>query len=82
MKRTTLMVDETTLHEARRLSGERTYSATVDLALREFIRRARAGRILELSGTGLWEGDLSQMRGDLAVREPRRTDKRKPRGPR
>jgi Arc/MetJ family transcription regulator len=74
MKRTNLVLNEEVLKEALRLSGERTYSATVDLALREFVRRARAERILELAGSGLWRGDLGEMRGDRAVGE------RKPRG--
>ena len=74
MKRTNLVLDEETLEEALRLSGERTYSAAVDLALRDFVRRARAKRILELAGSGLWHGDLGEMRGDWAVgeRKPRR----------
>ena len=29
----------------------------------------RAGRILELAGAGLWEGDLSEMRDDRPVRK-------------
>ena len=58
------MVDEELLAAAVRASGERTYSATVNRALEELVRRARAGRILELAGSGLWEGDLSEMRGD------------------
>ena len=41
MKRTNLVLNEETLEEALRLSGERTYSAAVDLALREFVRNAR-----------------------------------------
>ena len=62
------MLDETLLQEAQNLSGERTYSATVNLALTELVRRIRAGKILLLAGSGAWEGDLSAMRGD-AVRE-------------
>jgi len=27
------------------------------------------GRILELAGSGLWEGDLSEMRGDVPSRQ-------------
>ena len=65
MKRTTLMLDESDLEEALRLSGERTYSAVVNRALPEFVRRVRAGRILELAGSGLWEGDLAEMRDIL-----------------
>ena len=64
MKRTNLVLDEKLLEEATRLSSQRTYSRTVDLALSEFVRRARAGQILELAGSGLWEGDLSAMRRD------------------
>ena len=73
MKRTNLVLDEATLEEALRLSGERTYSVAVNLALREFVRRARAERILDLAGSGLWQGDLGEMRGDWAVgeRKPR-----------
>ena len=64
MKRTNLVLDEQLLEDALRISGERTYSKAVDRALAEFVRRARAGRILELAGSGLWEGDLASMRSD------------------
>lgn len=74
MKRTNLVIREELLQEAVRLSGERTYSRTVE----DFVRRAKARRILELAGTGLWEGDLAVMREDRA---PARTPKRRPRGP-
>ncbi|MBK7949056.1 MAG: type II toxin-antitoxin system VapB family antitoxin [Deltaproteobacteria bacterium] len=72
MKRTNLVLDETLLAEATRLSGEKTYSAAVMLALTDFVRRAKARRILELRGSGLWEGELSVMRRD---REPRKGTK-------
>ncbi len=68
MKRTNLVLDEKLLEEATRLSAQRTYSATVDLALSELVRRARAGKILELAGSGLWEGDLAEMRRDAPKR--------------
>jgi Arc/MetJ family transcription regulator len=64
MKRTNLVLDEATLEEAIRLSGEKAYSAAVMRALEDFVRRARARQILELRGSGLWEGDLPRMRGD------------------
>ena len=63
MKRTNLVLDERLLEEAARLGGERTYSRTVERALEDFVRRIRAGRILDL-GSGLWEGDLAEMRED------------------
>ena len=64
MKRTNLVLDEEVLEEATRLSGEKTYSATVMRALDDFVRRAKARQILELRGSGLWEGDLGEMRRD------------------
>ena len=58
------MVSEDVLREAMRLSGEKTYSAVVARALEDLVRRMKARRILDLRGSGLWEGDLREMRGD------------------
>ena len=44
MKRTNLVLDAVLLDEAQRLSGERTYSRTVEPALDELVRRARRAR--------------------------------------
>lgn len=62
------MLDEQILDEAQKLAGERTYSATVNRALEDFVRRIKANRILELRGSGLWRGDLSEMRRDSEAR--------------
>ncbi len=80
MKRTNLVLDEKLLEEAVRLSGERTYSRAVERALSEFVLKVKAHRILDLAGSGLWDGSLAEMRRDWAVGE--RTPKRKRRGPR
>ncbi len=72
MKRTNLVLDEALLEEATRLSGEKTYSAAVQKALHEYVRRVKARQILELRGSGLWEGDLSEMRRDRTRRRARR----------
>ena len=71
MKRTNLVLDENLLEETLRLSAERTYSRAVEMAMRDFIRRVKAKRILELAGSGLWEGDLAEMRQDRP-RRPKR----------
>jgi Arc/MetJ family transcription regulator len=76
MKRTNLVLDEQLLEEATRISGERTYSRTVERALRDFVQRAKARRILDLAGSGLWHGDLSVVREDRGIYRTRR------RGPR
>ena len=62
MKRTNLVLDEDLLREAVRVSGERTYSRAVERALGEFVRRAKARQILDLAGSGLWEGNLGVVR--------------------
>ncbi len=82
MKRTNVVLDETLLEEAVRVSGERTYSRTIERALHEMVRRAKARAIDQLAGSGLWQGQLAEMRGDTAslVREARgvyRTRKRR-----
>jgi Arc/MetJ family transcription regulator len=77
MVRKNLVLDDDLLEEAIRLSGERTYSGVVMRALDDYVRRIRARQILSLRGSGLWEGDLREMRGD----RPRRRSGRG-RGPR
>ena len=72
MKRTNLVLDAELLEEATRLSGERTYSRAVERALRDFVQRARARRILDLAGSGLWHGDLAAMREDAGTYRTRR----------
>lgn len=67
MKRTNLVLDERLLEEATRLSGERTYSRTVERALEEFVKRTKARQILDFAGSGLWEGNLSMVREDRGV---------------
>ena len=72
MKRTNLVLDGDLLEEAVRLSGERTYSRTVGRALTDFVKQIKARRILELAGSGAWQGSLAQMRDDRPRRHGRR----------
>ena len=67
MKRTNLVLDGDLLEETLRVSGERTYSRAVERAMEDFVRRAKARRILELAGSGLWEGNLAEMREDRSA---------------
>lgn len=50
MARLMVEIDEQLLEEARRLSGARTKRATIELALKELVRRERARRIIEHAG--------------------------------
>jgi len=81
MKRTNLVLDPSLLSEAQRLAGERTFSKTVDRALRDFVNRAKARRILDLAGSGAWQGDLAVMREDAPPygAAPRKGKRRGPR---
>ncbi|CAN5772914.1 hypothetical protein BH18ACI5_BH18ACI5_25330 [soil metagenome] len=76
MKRTNLVLNCELLEEATRLSGERTYSRTVERALEEFVRRVKARKILALAGSGLWQGDLAVMREDRGVYRTKRRGSR------
>jgi Arc/MetJ family transcription regulator len=71
MKRTNLVLREDLLEEVTRLSGEKTYSRAVERALEDFVHRAKARRILELRGSGLWRGDLAAMRRDTRGKRQR-----------
>jgi Arc/MetJ family transcription regulator len=71
MKRKNLVLDEELLEEAVRVAGVKTYSRAVDTALRDFVRRAKARRILDLAGSGLWDGNLAAMRQDRPRRRKR-----------
>ncbi len=58
-----MILDEALLEEALRRSGEKTYSATINRALQELVRRLTVEEGLKLmSGSGWWEGDLAEMR--------------------
>ena len=56
--------------------GLRTYSEAVNLALRERIRSRNAASILDFTGSGIWEGDLSEMREDQTSQRPKKQRKR------
>jgi hypothetical protein len=77
MKRTNLVLQADLLEEATRLSGERTYSAAVNRALEDFVKRAKARQILQLAGSGLWVGNLETIRNDRAAKRRRSSASRR-----
>lgn len=72
MKRTNLVLDEQVLEEATRELGLKTYSATVNYALKEMLRIRKVEGLAEFFGKNLWRGNLSKMREDRTVRLARR----------
>ena len=67
MKRTNLVLDEEALDKARAITGSKTYSEVVNLALHELIRRRTFAKIDQYASSGVWEGDLSEMRDDHGI---------------
>lgn len=79
MKRTNLVLDAALLEDVLRLSGERTYSNSVARALEDFVKKVRARRILDLAGSGVWEGDLAELRADKGRGVAKKRTRRGPR---
>lgn len=72
MKRTNLVLDEHLLVEATRVLAARTYSAAVNTALEEVIRVRKIQSIPRFFQSGIWQGDLAEMREDPSPRRRRR----------
>jgi len=68
MKRTNLVLDEEALEEAVRVLGVKTYSAAVNLALKEVVDVRKIRSLPQFFGQGLWQGNLSEMREDRRKR--------------
>lgn len=64
MKRTNLVLDAELLDRATHVLGVKTYSAAVNMALKEIIRMRQIQSIPRFFGQGLWQGDLGEMRQD------------------
>ena len=62
MKRTNLVLDEHALDQAKAITGSKTYSDAVNLALRELIRSRTFARIDVYASRDIWAGELSEMR--------------------
>lgn len=62
MTRTNIVLDESLIGKAKRLTGLKTMREVVDCALRELVRHRRQKDILRLRGRVNWEGDLADMR--------------------
>jgi Arc/MetJ family transcription regulator len=62
MKRTNIVIDESLVKKALKLTGLKTRRALVDYALRELIRREYQKKILDLKGKVSWQGEIKAMR--------------------
>jgi Arc/MetJ family transcription regulator len=60
--RTNIELDDKLVNEAMRISGITTKKALVNKALQQFIDSNDLKELLEYQGSGIWEGNLEEMR--------------------
>lgn len=60
--RTSIEIDTQLMEQALQLSQLSTKKEVVNIALKEFVKRLRRLKILELEGKVEWEGNLDEMR--------------------
>jgi Arc/MetJ family transcription regulator len=66
MKRTNLVLNEQALETAKAMTGTKTYSEVVNMALLELIRKRTFAQIDEYASSGVWDGNLAEMRDDVS----------------
>ena len=62
MGRTNIVIDETLVRKARKLTRLKTKREIVDRALEVLVRSESRKGILRYYGTGIWKGDAKAMR--------------------
>ena len=62
--RTNIVVDDSLMAEAMRLSSIKTKKGIIDQALRLLVQVKRQEAVRQLKGKLHWEGDLEEMRRD------------------
>jgi Arc/MetJ family transcription regulator len=60
--RTNIELDDELVNEAMRISGIATKKALINKALRQFIDSDDLKELLKYQGSGIWEGNLEEMR--------------------
>lgn len=62
--RTNVVIDDTLMNDAKKISGLKTKKATIEEALKLLIAQGKQAQIRTLRGKLQWEGDLEAMRTD------------------
>lgn len=81
MKRMNVMIDEETLEDARRLTGKKTYSETINHAITQLVKQDRLMKAIDDLANDpepWWPGYVEEMAPDVA--EYLKKTKVKPRG--
>jgi Arc/MetJ family transcription regulator len=61
--RTNIILNEDLVEEVKSLTSLKTKKDVVDLALNELIKLLRREKLLAMRHEGLWEGNLTESRG-------------------
>jgi Arc/MetJ family transcription regulator len=72
VKRKNVMVDEALLLEAKQMLKADSASATINQALADAIMVARIRRLGTYLGSGVWDGNLGEMREDHGTKRKNR----------
>ena len=62
--RTNIVIDDSLMDDALKLTGLKTKREAVELGLKTLIRQKKQEKIRRFRGKLQWEGDLDQMRTD------------------
>ena len=62
--RTNIVIDDTLMNKAKKISGYKTKKETIEEALRLLIAQKEQSEIRKVRGKLNWEGDLEEMRLD------------------
>lgn len=65
MGRTNVVLDDELVSEGMKLSRAKSIRELIDTSLREYVARQKRLAIKEFMGSGLWEGSLEELRGDV-----------------
>jgi Arc/MetJ family transcription regulator len=66
--RTNIVIDDSLMNDALKLTGARTKKEAVELGLRTIIQIKRQERIKEFKGKLKWDGNLDEMRTPRGTR--------------
>ncbi len=67
--RTNIVLDETLIEQARKLTGIKTKKDVIHEALRTLIRLRQQGEVRNLRGKLHWEGNLDELRRSRPLEE-------------
>ena len=70
MGRTNVVLNDDLVKAGLKYSRAKSIRELIDISLREFVARRKRLAMKELMGSGAWEGDLADLRGDAGVENP------------